>query len=146
MNIRTFFSPEQQIAIKTAIETAEHQTTGEIRLHIENKCDGDPVKRAVALFHRLHMHKTKYHNAVLFYLAIEHKKLAVVGDEAIHKIVSDEFWNMVKDRIIAGFKEGKYTEGLCDGIAMTGEKFKSHFPYMIEKKNELPDEISFGKR
>ncbi len=145
MNVRNFFTPEQQAAIRDAIVKAEHETTGEIRLHIERNCDGDPFQRAVAVFHRLHMNKTKYHNAVLFYLAVNHKKLAVVGDESIHAIASDEFWQTIKDHIVAKFKDGKYTEGLCEGIAMTGEKLKSHFPHTIDKNYELPDEISFGR-
>jgi uncharacterized membrane protein len=145
MNVRNFFTPEQQALLKAAIGKAEHETNGEIRLHLENNCDGDPVQRATAVFHRLHMHKTKNRNSVLFYLAVNHKKLAVVGDEAIHKLVSDDFWKNVTGHIIARFKEGNYTEGLCEGIAMTGEKLKSHFPHSIEKKNELPDDISFGK-
>lgn len=146
MNIRTFFTHEQQALIKAAIERAEHKTTGEIRLHIEGTCKGDPVQRAFYLFQRLHMHKTKYRNGILFYLAIDHKKFAVVGDEAIHQKVSDAFWEKVKNHIIEKFRNNMYTEGICEGIEMAGEELKKHFPHTTDKKNELPDEISFGKR
>lgn len=145
MNIKDFFTEEQKALIKAAIEKAEHKTTGEIRLHIEHDCKGDAVQRAVAVFHRLHMNKTKYRNGVLFYLALNHKKFAVVGDEAIHQKVSDEFWEKVKNHIVVRFKEGMFTEGLCEGIEMAGEMLEIHFPHTIDKKNELPDEISFGK-
>ncbi len=79
MDVKEFFTEEQKALIKSAIEKAEHKTSGEIRLHLENDCKGDAVERAVVLFHRLRMEKTKQRNAVLFYLAVNHKKLAVVG-------------------------------------------------------------------
>ncbi|HXB11995.1 MAG TPA: TPM domain-containing protein [Bacteroidia bacterium] len=144
MDVKDFFTEEQKALIKSAIEKAEHKTSGEIRLHLENDCKGDAVERAVVLFHRLRMEKTKQRNAVLFYLAVNHKKLAVVGDEGIHQKVSDAFWTKVKDHMIARFKTGQYTEGLCEGIDMAGVEMKKHFPHDKDTINELPDDISFG--
>lgn len=143
MNVKEFFTHEQMELINAAIIKAEKGNTGEIRLHVEGDCEGDAVKRAVVVFHRLHMQKTKYRNGVLFYLAINQKKLAVVGDKGIHEKVSEEFWHKVKDHIISRFKENKYAEGLCEGIEMTGEMLRKYFPGKGEN-NQLPDEISFG--
>jgi len=145
MNAKEFFTIEQIELIKHAITKAEEHNTGEIRLHVEGDCDGDVIERAVKVFHRLHMHKTDHRNAVLFYLAVNHKKLAVVGDEGIHKKVSDEFWHKVKEHIIEKFKQGNYTEGLCEGIAMAGDMLKKYFPNKGANHNQLPDDISFGK-
>ncbi len=144
MGVKDFFTREQMEQVKTAINNAEKHNTGEIRLHVEGDCEGDAFERAVKVFHNLHMQKTKHRNAVLFYLAINHKKLAVVGDEGIHKHVSDEFWHKVKDHIISKFKQNNYVEGLCEGIAMTGDMLRKHFPDNGKKTNQLPDDISFG--
>lgn len=146
MNVTDFFSDEQKQLIRAAIERLELKTSGEIRLHVEGDCDGDPYGRALKVFHRLHMHKTKYRNAVLFYLAVNHKKFAIVGDEGIHKKVPENFWPTVKDHVIAQFKQGKFTEGICEGIDMTGEMLKTHFPHNVQDKNQLSDEISYGKK
>ena len=145
MSVKDFFTREQMELIKTAIAKAEEHSTGEIRLHVAGDCEGDAFERAVKVFHRLHMHKTKHRNAVLFYLAVNHKKLAIVGDEAIHKHVSDEFWHKVKDHIILKFKQNDYVNGLSDGIKMTGEMLKEHFPDKGEHNNQLSNDISFGK-
>jgi uncharacterized membrane protein len=145
MNAAEFFSDEQKHQVKTAIEKMEHKTSGEIRLHVEGDCDGDPYERALHVFHRLHMHKTKHRNAILFYLAVNHKKFAIVGDEGIHKSVPENFWVTVKDHVIAQFKQGKFTEGICEGIDMTGEMLKTHFPKNENEKIKLSDEISYGK-
>ncbi len=145
MDVSDFFSDEQKQLVRAAIERLEHKTSGEIRLHVEGDCEGDPYERALHVFHRLHMHKTKHRNAILFYLAINNKKFAIVGDEGIHKKVPDNFWIAVKDHVISQFKENKYTEGICEGIDMTGEMLKTHFPFNIKDKNQLSDEISYGK-
>ena len=146
MDVKDFFSDEQKQQIRAAIERMEHKTSGEIRLHVEGDCDGDPYERALKVFHRLHMHKTKYRNAILFYLAVNHKKFAIVGDEGIHKKVPENFWVTVKDHVITQFKQEKYTEGLCEGIDMTGDMLQKHFPHHVEDKNQLSDEISYGKK
>jgi uncharacterized membrane protein len=143
--MRDFFTDEQKLLIKAAIDRAEKITSGEIRLHVESECDGDAVHRAVHVFHQLHMQKTKYRNAVLFYLAVDHKKFAVVGDEGIHTKVPDGFWEQVKEHMIARFKQEKYTEGICEGIDRAGEMLHTHFPRHTNDKNQLSDEISFGK-
>jgi len=51
-----------------AIKDAEKDTSGEIRVHIENYCKGDILDRAAQLFGILKMHKTEKRNGVLFYL------------------------------------------------------------------------------
>ncbi len=145
MNITDFFSDEQKQQIHAAIKHLEHQTSGEIRLHVEGNCEGDPYERAVHIFHRLHMHKTKHHNAILFYLAVNHKKFAIVGDEGIHKKVADNFWETVKEHVISQFKQSRFTEGICEGIEMTGEMLKLYFPHHKNDKNQLSDDISYGK-
>jgi uncharacterized membrane protein len=145
MYVPDFFSAEQQQQIRAAIERMEHKTSGEIRLHVESDCKGDPYERAVHVFHRLHMHKTKQRNAVLFYLAVGHKKFAIVGDEGIHKSVPENFWVTVKDHVIAQFKQDKFAEGICEVIDMTGEMLKTYFPHNGNDKNQLSDEISYGK-
>jgi uncharacterized membrane protein len=146
MSVTDFFSDEQKHRVKASIEKMEQKTSGEIRLHVEGECKGDPYERALLVFHRLHMHKTKHRNAILFYLAVNHKKFAIVGDEGIHKSVPENFWATVKEHVIAQFKQGKFTEGICEGIDMTGEMLKTHFPKNVNDKIQLSDEISYGKK
>ena len=42
--------------------------------------------------------------------------------------------------------EEKFSDGLVEGITQTGTYLKKHFPYQTNDVNELPDEISFGKK
>jgi uncharacterized membrane protein len=145
MNVQKYFTEENKLQIANAIRVAETNTSGEIRLHIEKYCKEEVLDRAAYIFEKLEMHKTKLRNGVLFYLAIEDRKFAILGDAGINQKVSDDFWEKANETVLSSFKEGKLTEGLVEGILMAGEQLKEHFPYMKDDKNELSDEISFGK-
>lgn len=144
-DITNFFSSEEQKYIVSAIKEAELNTSGEIRLHLENRCKIDVLDRAASVFEKLEMHKTELRNGVLFYLAVKDQKFAILGDAGINTKVPDNFWDNIKDHILSKFKEGKYAQGLQEGIKMAGEQLKKHFPYQSDDVNELSDDISFGK-
>jgi uncharacterized membrane protein len=144
--ISAFFTKEQKHEIEQAIKTAEVNTSGEVRVHIETKCEENELDRAAWWFAELKMHKTELRNGVLFYMAIEDKKFAIIGDVGINKVVSEDFWDQTKELVLGFFKEGKYTQGLTVGIIQAGLQLQKHFPYnKKEDVNELTDEISFGK-
>jgi uncharacterized membrane protein len=145
MSVHKYFTEQDKLQITNAIRVAETNTSGEIRLHVENKCAGDVLDRAAFLFEKLEMHKTELRNGVLFYLAVEDRKFAILGDAGINQKVADDFWDSTKDKVIGQLKEGKIARGLADGIIMAGEQLKAHFPHQKDDVNELSDDISFGK-
>jgi len=144
-NTSSSFSKEQKELITKAIKEAELNTSGEIRVHIENKCTGDVMDRAAYWFANLKMHKTELRNGVLFYLALNDRKFAILGDKGINSVVPENFWNETKEAMVPFFVEGNFAEGLEKGILMAGEKLKEFFSYQKDDVNELDDEISFGK-
>ena len=140
-----FLSEVEQQEIIAAIKAAELQTSGEVKVHIEKNCNGEnAMNRAVEVFGFLKMHETEQRNAVLFYLAYEDRKFAVLGDTGIHDKVTDQFWNSTKDLLKKHFANNQITTGLCSGIQEAGAQLKKHFPYQSDDINELPDDISFG--
>lgn len=141
---KDFFSSEEQKRILDTIAEAERNTSGEIQVHLENRCKEEVLDRAAEVFAILNMHKTVQRNGVLFYLAIRDKKFAILGDMGINEKVPDDFWNNIKDHLQRLFSEGRFTEGLCDGIRMAGEQLSLHFPFHKDDINELPDDLSFG--
>ncbi len=141
---RNFFSKEEKLEIKKSILNAELDTSGEIRVHIESNCKGEVLDRASFLFKKLKMDKTDLRNGVLFYLAINSKKFAIIGDIGINKIVPENFWEETKQLVEGKFKKGEFTQGISEGITSAGYHLKKHFPHHIDDINELSDEISFG--
>jgi len=144
-NPSTFFTKEDKIEIEKSIKTAELNTSGEIRVHIESKCPENELDRAAYWFSELKMHKTELRNGVLFYMAIDDRKFAILGDIGINAKVPNNFWDSTKELMLGFFKEDKVTQGLCVGIIQAGLQLKDKFPYQKQDVNELNDEISFGK-
>jgi uncharacterized membrane protein len=135
----------QQKNIVSAIKLAETNTSGEIKLHIEEKCSSDdPMIRAEEVFKYLSLHKTALRNGVLFYLAYEDRKFAILGDKGINLKVGQRFWESTKDLMARNFKDGEFEKGLCLGIKEAGEQLKAYFPFQSEDINEISDEISRG--
>lgn len=145
MGAKNFFSKEQQESIQAAIAAAELNTSGEIRVHIDDKCKGDVLAQAAVIFSDLKMDRTELRNGVLFYLAVSDQLFAIIGDKGINEKVPPGFWDNIRDTMLEHFKQNLFTEGLNKGIAMAGEKLKVHFPLQANDKNELSDEVTFGK-
>ena len=142
---KDFFTKEQRDDIRQAVLNAELDTSGEIRVHIETNCKGDVLDRAAYIFDKMDMQKTEQRNGVLFYLAVNNRRFAVMGDKGINAVVPEDFWDSLKNLLLNHFREGRFTEGLIEGIAMVGTELKNHFPYQKDDVNELSDDISFGK-
>jgi len=145
MKASEFFTRDQQAQILAAVKEAENETSGEIRVHIETSCHEDVLDRAAWIFKKLRMHSTAERNGVLFYLAVDDRKFAVLGDAGINSKVPPGFWDDVKVLLQNNFREGKFTEGLSEGIILAGTHLKTHFPHKKDDLNELSDEISFDK-
>jgi len=144
MNISDFLKKEEQSLIENAICQAEKETSGEIRVHIERICKADVLDRASYVFAKLGMHQTEQRNGVLFYLAINDHKFAIIGDAGINQVVPSDFWDKTKEVVLSEFKDANYARGLAIGVKMAGEQLKQYFPYKDGDVNELNDEISFG--
>ncbi len=142
---KKFFSPEEQERIVDEIRKAEHRTSGEIRVHLDRRSREIPLEKAKRVFHRLGMTRTKARNGVLIYVATEDRKFAILGDEGMHRVVPENYWEDVKEKMQKKFREGKICEGICLGIREIGEKLKAHFPAEKDDRNELPDTISEEK-
>jgi uncharacterized membrane protein len=142
---KDLFTTEQQQQIIGAVKEAELNTSGEIKVHIDRKCKEDVLDHAAYIFDQLEMQKTELRNGVLIYLAVEDRKLAILGDAGINLKVPTDFWDTTRDIMIKNFKEGKFTEGLSEGIKLAGEQLKKYYPYQSDDVNELSDDISFGE-
>jgi len=144
---KPFFSKEENEQIVHAIQEAEMQTSGEIRVFVESRCKYvDALDRAAEIFARLQMEKTELRNGVLFYIAVKDRQLAIFADKGIHQATGDAHWKNVVKEILSVFSKDKMVAGITICINKIGEALKTHFPYDREvDKNELPDEIVFGK-
>jgi uncharacterized membrane protein len=139
-----FLSKEEEQEIVNAIKTAETNTSGEIRIHIEATSKTAPFERALEVFGELEMQKTEQRNGVLLYIAVNDHQFAICGDEGIDKVVANDFWDCTRDTMATHFKNGHFKEGIVAGILNAGEQLKQFFPWQTNDVNELSNEISKG--
>ena len=144
---KAFFTEEQKQHIVQAVQQAERQTSGEVRVYVESKCSFvDALDRAEEIFFELQMDKTALHNGVLVYVAVDDKQVAVYADEGIHAKTGRQYWLSMVSTMLHQFRQEQIVDGICSAVLKIGEALTHHFPYnSATDKNELPDDIVFGK-
>jgi len=144
---KDFFTEEEKLQIIEAVRNAEKRTSGEVRVFVESRCSYmDAIDRAKEIFSELKMNETADKNAVLVYVALKDKQLAVFGDEGIHTKLGNDYWNAEVRKMISNFNKENYAEGIKEVVKDIGEALTQLFPYNNDTdKNELPDDIVFGK-
>ena len=144
---KEFFSAEDKEQIVEAIRMAEKETSGEVRVFVESKnAFVDPIDRAAEIFFKLKMQDTEHRNAVLLYIAMKDKQLALFADEGIYKKAGAGFWNAAVAAMLQHFNKNSYGSGIAHVVKEIGDTLQTHFPYDSNTdKNELPDDIVFGK-
>jgi uncharacterized membrane protein len=142
-----FLTKEEAATVVAAIRNAESLTSGEIRVYLETKNKYvNPMDRAKEVFNELDMEKTALRNGVLVYVATQDKEIVVLGDKGIYEILPSQTWNDIVKQLANNFAKKNHVQGLVIAVTQISEILHQHFPY-DEKvdKNELPDEIIFGK-
>ncbi|MFH6944091.1 TPM domain-containing protein [Flavobacterium sp. FlaQc-50] len=142
--VEDFLSKKEEQEIVKAIGMAENNTSGEIRVHIEQTTSKVHFDRALEVFHELKMDETQLKNGVLFYFAVADKNFVICGDKGINDLVSSDFWDSTRNIMVTQFKSGNFKQGIVDGILSAGEQLKKYFPRLADDTNELSNEISKG--
>ncbi len=140
--VRRFMSEADLEAVRRAITETEAGTSAEIRIHLDHKCPGEPMARAVAVFERLGMHRTAARHGVLIYVAVAHRKLAVIGDQGIHERVGEAYWQRLVADVLAHFREARLRDGFLHALGELGVALRQHFPRAPDDRNERPEEVS----
>lgn len=140
--VEAFLTPDEENEIVEAIATAEKNTSGEMRVHLEKGTQEPPIIRAFQVFRELNMHQTKARNGVLIYVGVESHQFAIYGDKGIDDIVNHDFWEKTKEKIQYYFEKKQFKNGLIAGIMQASECLKAYFPYDENDENELPNTIS----
>ena len=127
--VEDFLTAKQEQALIETIQISEKNTSGEIRVHIEKATEKSPMDRALEVFYMLEMNNTELRNGILIYVAVESKKIAIIGDEGINSLVPENFWEDELALMLTNFKNSDYTKGLQLAIIEIGKKLKQFFSY-----------------
>lgn len=136
-----FLSPEEKTAVEAAIESAERETSGEVRVVVSRKVRGDAMDGAARVFHRLKMQETRERNGVLILLATKSRSYAILGDEGVHRAMGQGGWDHIRDGMAERFRDGRFGDGLVYAVGEVGKVLREHFPPREDDRDELPDEV-----
>ena len=147
--VRKIFSESDLDDISAAVGRVERTAAAEVRVHLERTVHcargetPDALVRAQSLFQHLGMHKTRHRNGVLVYLALEDRKLAIVGDEAIHAHVGDAYWARVRDLMVQHLRAEAPRDAVVHAVEDLGRVLTQHFPRDPgDAPGDLPNEVS----
>ena len=74
------------------------------------------------------MTRTTKRNAVLIYLNLRKRKLAIVADEGMHQAVGQRFWEKLGRELRANLHSTYYENAVAITVREVGEALKKHFP------------------
>ena len=142
-NPKKFLSEAESAKINSAIKDAESKTSGEIKLVMARHCWGKMEAKAAKIFRELGLDKTKEHNCVLILFIVTNREFLIHGDQGIHERVGQEFWDDIRDKMEAAFKQDEFGDGIIRGVCLIGEKLSRYFPYQRDDIDEISDEIIY---
>jgi len=142
--IKCFLNPHEERVVVDAIAKAEKITSGEIRIHLDESCEVDVMDQAAYIFDLLKMQHTLHRNAVLIYIAIKEKKVAIIGDSGVNAVVHTQYWDEIIKTMINSFRMGAYKQGILQAVHSVAEVLVKHFPGHHADVNELSNEITYG--
>jgi len=132
-------------AIERAIREVEARHHGEIRFVVESALDMGPLwqqqsprERALEIFALQRVWDTPDNNGILLYVLMADHAVELVCDRGIHARAGSEAWEAICHGIERAFGQGRYEQGVVEGIAALGATLARHYPGAA-RANELPD-------
>lgn len=133
-------------AIEQAIKSSETAHLGEIRFAVEGALHSTSLlkgqsarERAIEVFSQLHVWDTEHNNGVLIYLLLADRDVEIVADRGIHANLEPQAWETICRGMETAFRDGRYREGVINGIQTVAWHLAKHFPAAGVNPNELPD-------
>lgn len=161
-----YFTNADLLRIKTAVDEAERETTGEIRVKVvsdlqipdigKNPSEADraalEVLRAIVTrgdtrafaewhFYAEGLDKTREHTGVLVLLILKQRKIEIIADTGISEKTSDDVWGSIVHDLSLSFQNGNFTSGLVATVSQVGAILAEHFPIKPGDVDELSDEV-----
>ena len=147
--------------LRSRVEASESRHGGEIRIYVEASLPPSYLwrhlrhnttmellarQRAVMVFGKLRVWDTEHNNGVLIYLMLAERKIELVADRALHRVVSASDWQAMLGRMAAAFATGRFEDGLMHALDEVTAPMVQHFPLLSgsQDRNELPDAPELG--
>ena len=91
------------------------------------------------MFSHLRVWDTEANDGVLLYVLVADHAVEIVADRGIHALVGDAAWQTICHKIEAAFRDGRFTEGVEQGISEISALLAQHSPRTGPERNEISD-------
>jgi len=98
-----------------------------------------PRERALEVFGALRVWDTEGNDGVLIYVLLADRAVEIVADRGIHAYVGDDGWNAICRTMEASFRQGRYADGIEQGVRAVSDLLVQHSPRTGGERNELSD-------
>ena len=145
-HVQRLFPPEDLARIEAAIAEGERVHSGQVCFAVEAALplarvwSGlTPRQRALEVFGFLRVWDTERNDGVLVYVLLADRDVEIVADRGIHARVGPAAWEAICVRMEAALREGRYAEGIAQGVAAIADLLALHSPRVGAVRNELSD-------
>ncbi len=142
--VRRVFTPALLQRVEAAVRDSERSHRAELRVAVEAGLELEslwrgqaPRERAEELFSQLRVWDTAENSGVLLYINWADRDIEIVADRGISSRVAPAQWEAVCRTIEASFRDGRFEEGLLDGIRDITRLLSLHFPALSNNVDEL---------
>lgn len=144
--IRKAFSKTTLKAIEAAVAASEKQHDGELRFVVEGRLGLSHLlhhtsarQRAEEIFSQLRVWDTEHNSGVLIYVQLVDRKVEILADRGIDRLVGHETWQRICAGMELAFRAGRFEAGALLGVQAISGVLAQHFPARGGNPNELPD-------
>lgn len=143
-----YFDDDDFLRITNKIKQIENTTSGELKVLFRDKRHFLQKNKSIENlakeeFLKLNMQNTRDRTGILFYFLLSEKKFYIFADSGINSLVDQQTWDNIRDKIQAGFKQGKYLEAVLNGLEDAGLILAKNFPRKEDDTDELSDKVEF---
>jgi TLP18.3/Psb32/MOLO-1 phosphatase superfamily protein len=143
--MRPFSAPVLK-RIEDAIGASEQRHRGELRFALEASLEPLDVLRAIPartraldVFSALRVWDTAENSGVLIYLQMVDRRIEIVADRGINRLVEQSAWDSICRRMEGEFRAGRFEAGTLAAIGEVTELLATHFPPQSDNPDELPN-------
>ena len=144
--VRRAFSSRDLARVEAAVAEGEKTHRGQVCVAIEAALPPGrvmkhvaPRERALEVFGLLRTWDTEENCGVLVYLLLADRDVEVIADRGIHRVVGDAAWQAICTRMEQAFADGRFADGVVDGVGEISRLLARHFPRAGAGPNELSD-------
>lgn len=134
-------------AIEAAITDGELRHRAEVRLIIEHALPLKEIlqgisarQRAMDLFARYRVWDTEENCGVLVYINLADRKVEIVADRAVARLIVQEEWDAVCQTMTEGFAREAFRDSTIAAIAQLNALLAEHYPARGAHPNQLANQ------